>query len=165
MKTTMPYSLLFLTLLGVSIGCKKELEPVEDLQYSVYPPDCQIERTIYKNSSYSRKPDDTFNPEIITLAGGSKIKVSLVLTTKFVYDLQGRTLEQKMESSIGGYYFFRCAHAGNRLMVRGDYFPQPGGQNSTLIQNDTLILNDQGFVLYQGTSKTNDHWPTIRPVN
>lgn len=51
MKTTMPYSLLFLTLLGVGIGCKKELEPVEDLQYSVYPPGCQIARTIYKTAA------------------------------------------------------------------------------------------------------------------
>jgi hypothetical protein len=153
MKTTMIYGLLFLTLLGLGISCKKEVEPIDDVQSSVYPPGCQIARIIYKNSSYSRKPEDTFNPEIITLADGSKIKVSLVDTTYFVYDTQSRLIESRIQGPREFYYSFRYTYTTNTLIIYGKYFSRFNSQNSSVFQNDTLILNDQGFVLYQGTNK------------
>ena len=90
----MIYSFVLLTLLGLGIGCKKEVEPVEDLQSSVYPPGCQIAQVLYKTRINGRDVSKLSGLEFVTPEGGSKVQVATISITTNTYNSQNRIVKE-----------------------------------------------------------------------
>ncbi len=159
MKTTMLYSLLFLTLLGVGIGCKKEVEPTNT---AVYPPGCRIARTFYKNPTIGRAKDITINPETITLNDGSQVEVSLVGTADYTYDDKKRITEIYDRVPGGSYFLYRFVYTPQKLYRENESFSaEINIQPNPSSRRDTLTLDQQGLrVLIDEEGKSISYYNT-----
>jgi hypothetical protein len=148
MKTTMLYSLLFLTLLGVGIGCKKEVEPgITPTEPPLPPEGCQIVRTISKNLITGIPKNMILAPEIITLDDGRKVEVSQVGDARYQYDTQGRIVEVKTQGLLGNYYLYRYSY-GTQLITYNESFAASVIPPMLSIKRDTSGLLDNGFQTY-----------------
>ena len=162
----MLYSLLFLTLLGVGIGCRKKVEEIKPPVVvspptstteptsttptsptvsflDAYPPGCQVVKTILKRRSYAIQDKSLIiDPEILVLEDFTQVPISLATITHYVYDSQGRIIEARNQEYYGRVYSTRFVYKSDTLYISGD--PNIGDGK------DTLLLNKQGFIEYNG---------------
>ena len=164
----MLYSLLFLTMLGVGIGCKKEVEDVKPpvvvspptsgttppvsttptspttVLLTDYPPGCRIARTIYKTLTANRDQSIIFDPETVTLEDGRKVEVSTIVTTLYSYDLQGRIAGEKQLNTLS-YINLSYTYTNTRLYTNQE--SKATGEKVPIFEIDTTQLNEQGYIL------------------
>lgn len=155
MKTTILYSLLFLTMLGVGIGCKKEVEPVEDLQSSVYPPGCQIAQVLYKTPINGRDISKLSGFEFVTPEGGGRIQVATISSTTNTYDSQKR-ITKEYGQYLGTIRMTLYTY-GNTL-IKYDSYTKSGSNFPYVEIRDTTQLNEQGYLVPRyGKSSTSSY--------
>jgi hypothetical protein len=170
MKTTILYSLVLLTMLGIGLSCKKVIEevtppvvtkpgssttptsttpvattPTADTAWlAAYPPGCRIVKTVYKG--YFNSTSQRIDPEIITLDDGRKVEVSLFSTDYNKYDAQGRIFEIRTEYGNGRKFLDPFNYSNNMLIVKRNF----------LTYTDTLILNAAGFIKLKSPNSTRE---------
>ncbi len=168
MKTTVLYSLILLTLLGVGMGCKKEVEevkppvvvspptstttpPVATTSTSLttvlltdYPPGCRIARTIYKTLSAGRDKSIIFDPETVTLEDGRKVEVSTTVIAQYFYDARGQITDRKQKMLLGSWNF-NYTYTSTALYIRNE--SKRDDEQKSVVGTDTIRLNEQGYIL------------------
>ncbi len=148
MKTTMLYGLILLTLLGVGIGCKKDVEEITG-EPPLPPAGCQIVRTFYKNLTIRQPKNDIVEPETITLDDGSKVEVSLISTAVYRYDAQGRIAEYKEQLLHGSYSLNQFIYTPKTVIrVVEDFAALLKAPDNLTIRKDTVNINEQGLRVY-----------------
>ena len=149
MKTTMLYSLLFLMMLGVGIGCKKEVEEVKP-PVVVTPPVSttpaspttagKIVRIVFKEAS--KQVFDDVLPEQVTINGKAVI-VNKKNETAYFYDSQNRLVLEVLQESptlidSTRFYYYPT------YVVSAGYGYKNGKLVGQLI--DTLSVDENGFM-------------------
>ena len=162
----MLYSLLFLTMLGVGISCKKEVEEIKPpvvvsppvsttpiattptspttVLLTNYPPGCRIARTIYKTLTVNRDKAIIFDPETVTLEDGRKVEVSTTIIAQYLYDAKGQITDRKQKMILGSWNF-NYTYTSTTLYIRNE--SKRDDEQMSVIGTDTLRLNERGYIL------------------
>ncbi len=169
MKTTMIYSLILLTLLGLGIGCKKEVEevkppvvvgpptstttppvattvisstaiPLPNYDFVVQPPaNCRFTKLIFKAVNNGTFP--VVDPETVT-ADGASYTVSKEYEVLYSYDQLGRLVQTDYISAGGSKAVRKYEYTSQRIFR--SFFPDlsiQGNKNHL----DTIPLNGRGL--------------------
>ena len=172
MKTTMLYSLLFLTMLGVGIGCKKDVVeqkppvvvspptstttppsattaaalPTTDVASltAIIPPVLTLPNCRIVRETYKEGEAKTMpNPEVI-LVDGKKLTVYQLTVTNYKYDQQGRVIRLWQEAPSD--YDRNFIYKDNLLRIINRFTQQDKQIN---IQQDSILLNEKGLKKYR----------------
>ena len=161
MKTTMLYSLLFLTMLGLGIGCKKEVEPVKPPVvkptpptstttptsttqpapvFLTPPPNCVIAKTVYKSVNLQGPVREQ---EIVKI-DGKTFTVSIQKETYYYYDQQGRLITEIFGTTLGDSGRVQYDYQPGRILVDKRY---TGSGNQLVTRRDTILLDNRGLAI------------------
>lgn len=144
MKTALLHSFIWLTLLGLGIGCK-EVEPVEDRLASIYPPGCQIAKTVYKTLTAGKTPNSIVDAEVITLDDGRSVEVSTSVKSTYLYDEKGRITAVENDHQVG-FWQFSYKYTTSTVFFTDVYYTEKNGIKNVIRNNtDTIPLNERGL--------------------
>jgi hypothetical protein len=169
MKTTILYSFVLLTMLGIGFSCKKVIEevkppvvtkpgssttppvsttPVATTPVSSTQPEQPMTELVWDEAcqivktTYKEVIDNGpyINPELITV-GGKTFKVGLKTITNYKYDEKGRILSEIYgPDSDSTYRTYK--YEGRRVYLYSLLF---NGYNKKILRLDTIKLNSQGL--------------------
>lgn len=152
MKTSFLSILFLLSLLAMAISCKKdrELNPAEEwftdpTNLPQPPQGCKIVKTTYK--TLMLPGDQRPGVETITLEDGRKIKVGTVTTTTFIFDPQGRIVEENRQN-LNTYILYRYAYLPKYLIKYNEWtgLADNGNRTGPYMETDTIPINDQNLI-------------------
>jgi hypothetical protein len=137
MKTTILYSLVLLTMLGIGLSCKKEVEPITP---TLNLANCRISKETYSTIYITGDKND---PQEV-IADGEKFIVYGWKETKYIYDNTGRLTQKYVQvlKGIKGKSIETYKYEKNRLTIH--IVNQNSGQPDQE-SDDIITLNEQGF--------------------
>ncbi|GAB3254670.1 hypothetical protein GCM10027347_15260 [Larkinella harenae] len=141
MKNSLQLKVLVVGLFAIIIGCERNKN--NDILPHPYVK-CRIVKTIYKTPTIGRKRELIIEPEIITLSDGSKVEVSLVSTTIYTYDTEGRITEE-YEKLLSNNYTLTKFKYNSREVYRYKEWTFNDDQKVSS-KSDTISLNELGLV-------------------
>lgn len=139
MKPLLIYTLLLLVCLVVN--CKTKTEEVDPLA-SIYPPGCQIVRTVYKTPTIGFPSELIVEPEDLQLNDGKTVKIGTVEKSTYLYNGQGQITEivgQHLQNTKRRRVFL---YSPNLLLINEIYSSEKG---LVYERNDTVPLNNSGY--------------------
>jgi hypothetical protein len=170
MKTTILYSVVLLTMLGIGLSCKKVIEevkppvvtkpgsstqptsttpvattPTADTAWlSAYPPGCQLVKTVYKPSATGRS--SVLDMETIKLDDGQNVKISVLSTSYYKYDGQGRIVEVKDVLADSNFYWLYKFNYKETILTLETTFTSRKENKTDITPIDTMVLYPNGFI-------------------